>query len=79
MLFYCNAVEKHYKIRYNLDVNTVFNLSDGTKNWPDSGNYLFGQNSLWIGLITILLCSIVFYLVTHVLFKQYIYRKDLDK
>ncbi len=62
-----------------LNVNTVFNLSDGTKNWPDSGNYLFGQNSLWIGLITILLCSIVFYLVTHVLFKQYIYRKDLDK
>lgn len=58
-----------------LNVNTVFSLSNEKKDWPNTGNFLFGQDSPWIGALMILTCSLIFYLITHLLFKRYIYRK----
>ena len=58
-----------------LNINTVFQFSNGENSWPTSGNFLFGRDSLWIGALVLLSCSILFYGISHFLFTKYIYRK----
>ena len=58
-----------------LNINTVFQFSNGEKAWAISGNFLFGRDSLWIGALVLLSCSILFYGTSHFLFTKYIYRK----
>lgn len=58
-----------------LNINTVLQFSNGENSWPTSGNLLFGRDSLWIGALVLLSCSILFYDISHFLFTKYIYRK----
>ncbi|MEY8457892.1 hypothetical protein [Lactococcus ileimucosae] len=58
-----------------LDINTVFQFSNGENSWPTSGDFLFGRDSLGIGALVLLSCTIIFYSTSHFLFTKYIYRK----
>ncbi|MBL3716584.1 hypothetical protein AALM99_09505 [Lactococcus muris] len=58
-----------------LDINTVLQFSNGENSWPTSGDFLFGRNSLGIGALVLLSCTIIFYSTSHFLFTKYIYRK----
>lgn len=59
-----------------LNITKVIYLSNGDKNWPDTGNYLFGHNSFWIGALMLLGCTIIFYSTTYFIFSKYTYRKE---